>query len=191
VIKHFAIGVLVLSALLTVAPQSAFAELPPDRNINYYIRETPTQPSSDILYIVRFELSADSQIGNTISWEMLSTTIIEVGTGNPGDKIWIDDAPAPATSNGFWNVTHDTPSEPLATEFDALPPLAGTAWAEDLNDEDLEYDFENGDCDSTCKQLFSGVVAAITYVLQPAEGYGSNADGTDEPVEVDDDIAES
>jgi hypothetical protein len=162
----------------------AKADLPDDRYVDYYIRESPTHPESDIQYIIRLELSAAAQDGDTIAWEILSTTYVEVGTGGSGDKVWTDDSPLPATSNGYWNITHDNPEEPQNEEFDWVPVLVGTATAVDPEDDDLDYDLSGDDCDPAYAQYYGGYVTAITFAIWLPDSHQPEAAGDDEPIEI-------
>ena len=162
---------------------TAQAELPDDRISEYYIRETPTDPDSDVLYIVTLELTAVDQNGDEIAWEITEVTLTEPGEG--GDTVWVDDAPAPDTPDGYWWLEHADPEHPQDAEFDWPPLLQGTGTAVDPSDDDMEYDFAGDYCDSQCQQLFNGEVGALKYSLTLANEEDPEVEGDDEPVEIE------
>ncbi len=174
--------------LLGVVSGAAMADLPDDRVAEYFIRETPSNPQSNIILVAELELTAISQDGDDITWEITSITLTEPGTGEAEDTVWADDAPDPVTSNGYWIVTHDDPTDPQDTEFDQPPLLSGTATADDPADDDLDYDLSGGECDSSCQQLFSGSVGGMIYTFQRVSAEDPIAEGDDDPVEIDGEI---
>ncbi len=165
---------------------TAQAELPDDRIAEYYIRETPTNPESDVLYTVTLELTAVDQDGDEIAWEITEVTLTEAAQGNQGDTVWVDDAPDPDTPDGYWWVEHADPEDPQDAEFDLPPLLQGTADAEDPNDDDMDYDLEGAYCDSQCQQLFNGKVGALGYSFKLVNEKDPEVEGDDEPVEIED-----
>ena len=163
---------------------TAQAELPDDRIAEYYVRETPTDPESDIIFIVTLELTAVDQDGDEIAWKITELTLTEPGQGHEEDTVWVDDALEP---EAYWWVEHLDPGDPKKAEFDWPPLLQGTADAVDPSDDDLEYDFGGDYCDSQCQQLFNGKVGALDYSFTLVGEEGPEAEGDDEPVEIEGD----
>ena len=160
---------------------TAQAELPDDRIAEYYIRETPTDPDSDVLYIVTLELTAVDQDGDEIAWEITEVTLTKPGEGGGEDTVWVDDAPDLDTPDGYWWVEHADPEHPQDAEFDWPPLLQGTGTVVDPGGDDMEYDFTGDYCDSQCQQLFNGEVGALKYTLKLVNEEEPEVDD-DEPV---------
>ncbi len=182
------VSVLIGVALLSLTAGTALAGLPADRVAEYYIRETPTDPQSDIVFIVALELTAVSQDGDEIAWKTTQMTRTEPGYGGARDIVWVDEDAEPDTPDAFWWVEHADPETPQDAEFDQPPAFLGTAAAVEPTDGDLDYDFAGEFCDTACKQLFSGEVGALTYTFRLVSEEEPEAEGDDEPVEIEGDV---
>jgi len=187
VAAQFTRRIAAVMVILVLSSDGVLAEPPADRAMEYSIRETPTDPESAVLYVIRLELTPISISGDTISWKIAAAEITKSGAGGSGDIVWFDDSPTLATSNGYWNVTHADPSDPEDVEFNWPPLLIGTALPDDPNEENLNYDFSGDTCDSECLQLFGGFVAGIVYEFQLESRQLMLAEGDDEPVEINGD----
>ena len=175
-------------ALWSTTYTAAQAELPNDRVAEYYIRETPSDPESNVVLIVTLELAAVDQVGDEIAWEITEITLTKPSLGNEPATVWADDAPAPDTPDGYWLVEHPDPARPQAKEFDWPPLLEGTAHAEDSADDDMEYELNGDYCDPSCQQLFGGDVGTLDYVFTLATKEDPEEEGEDEPVEITGDV---
>ncbi len=176
------VSVLIGLALLGLTSGTARADLPADRISEYSIRETPADPESDVIFVVTLELTAVDQDGDEIAWEIGKMTLTKPAPG--GDTIWVEDAPAPDTPDGYWWIEHADPADPQDIEFDWPPSLLGTVTAADPADDDLEYDFGGGHCDSECQELFGGQVGAATYIIILLPELLPEAEGDDEAVQI-------
>jgi len=181
------VSLLIGLALWGTTYATAQADLPNDRVAEYYIRETPTDPESDVIYTVTLELTAVDQDGDKIAWEITEFALTEPGQGNQDDTVWVDDAPDPDTADGYWWVEHADPEDPQNAEFDLPPLLVGTADAVDPGDEDMKYDVSGAYCNSQCQQLFGGEVGALDYSFTLASEEDPEEEGDDEPVEIEGD----
>lgn len=174
--------------LLTVlafwlAPNAANATLPDDMAVEYYIREDPEDPDSDVIYEIRLELAADGRDGDSVAWKITEMKITEVGTQGTGDRVWVEENPDLSAYDDVWWVEHSDPMAPDEVEFGDPPYFEGTAEAQDKGDPDMEYELEGATCDASCSQLFGGRVAAMWYWLILFQEHVPEATGI-EPVEV-------
>ena len=148
-------ALLVLVAV-TVCSSSAWA-LPPDQIVTYSFRETPSDPQSDVLIRMELYFSAQSQSGDDITWRIISARFREPTSS--GENVWTEDSPSPSS----WIVTHADPDIPTAIDFTDPPAMTGTATAESLTNDDLDYDLTPGTCDATCQSMYGGQVIAAIY----------------------------
>ena len=183
-------GVVIGLAVLSLAAGAARADLPANRFMEYYIRETPENPQSDVILIVSLELWAIDQDGDEVAWKVESVTLTKPASGGGDDTVWVDASPAPDTADGYWWIEHDDPSHPLNTEFASPPAFEDTAIAVDPEDPDLAYEFGGDYCDSQCQQLFNGQVGAADYFFILSGEEEPEGEGDDEPVEVDGEIVD-
>ena len=68
----------VVATLLMTATYASAQTLPPDQFIEYSIRETPTDPASNIVFTVTLKLQAADQDGDSIAWRVLSAAFTKV-----------------------------------------------------------------------------------------------------------------
>ena len=178
------VSVLIGLALWSTTYATAQAELPADRVAEYSIRETPTDPESDVLYTITLELTAVNQDGDEIAWEITEVTVTEPAQGNSGKTVWVDDAPDPATQDGYWWVEHADPADPQDAEFDVPPPLERTAEAVDPSDDDMEYELAGAYCDAQCQQVYNSEGGALDYTLKLTNEEEPEVEEDDEPVQI-------
>ncbi len=178
-------SVLVASALvLTSAGAETAAALPPDHRVEYRIRETPTDPQSDVIWKVELIVEANEVRGRYVGWAIASITLTQFDEQGDVWRVWQEATPEVPTSDGLWWVEHAAPNSPVAIEF-ALPPyLVGTADPQTGTQDDLDYEFDGVPYDPPpAGPPFEGRTAAITYAFiilpQPPIDWGD-----DEPVEV-------
>jgi len=153
------------------------------RDIEYLIHETPTDPNSPVEFRIKLSLESSDQDGNEIGWDITSIEIREVG--DP-DTVWVDDDPNVPTEDGLWWVEHDDPNNPQNAEFTMPPRLEGTAAAEVLGDDDLEYDFAGlaYTPPEPAQQPPYEITSALDYTFTLVGDTDPIGSGEDEPVEI-------
>lgn len=164
---------------------TAWAALPNDRTITYAIHETPTDPLSAVVFIVRLDASAvvAGVDEDSIGWDITSATFTQPDAG--GDTVWTVVDPALGTPDGLWWVDHADIHKPTLGEFVLPPALVGTANPADPLDDDLEYDLVGV---SYPGRLPYNVTARLDYTFAlAAEPETPIEDGQEDPVDVDDD----
>lgn len=132
-------------SLLTVGVFPVMATALPEKYImEYRMRETPTDPQSDLTFVVRLKLLASDQKGNDVGWEVTNFIIDQYDENGDVSDSWQDFVPFVDTADGLWWITHADANDPQPSEF-AIPPIvSGTAPAAPGTTEDLDYSF-NGD----------------------------------------------
>jgi hypothetical protein len=110
-------------ALLAIAGTAPVARaLPANQTVTYTIHTDPEDTNSAVRAIYSFELSAVSQNGYEVTWDVISATI-----SMPGDGLsWASTNVSVDTRDGLWHVVHADPDHPAASEFVA-PAMSGTA----------------------------------------------------------------
>ncbi len=176
-----------LCALLAVGLQSStlWAAMPADRVVKYFVRETPTDPESDVIFMFGLKISASERDGESIGW-----SITEVRLKEPGSpvRLWIDDSPTTPTAPGLWWIDHADGDVPDDSEFAVTPSIQGTADAQDPNDDDMDYALL-GATYSPPPSLFGGDVSSQTFDFTFVQESTPYLDGTDEPTAIDDDVS--
>lgn len=126
----------VLSTILALALSPARG-LPDDQYITVTIHETPSDPESDIDFVVVLKLTPDQQDGDSIGWEVLS---LKIEQWDSGSKVlaWIDTAPD--VTGDLWWIEHADPDDPQDDEFVEPPEIIGAAGPIEGSHDDLDYD---------------------------------------------------
>lgn len=179
------LALVVLISLVMTGPV-AQASLPEDQVVQYIMREVPNDPESLVVFGAEVWLKAVSVEGKTVAWEVKEVWLLEIDSNGEVANAWWESSPAVDTPSGLWSVEHAEPGAPELAEFDAVPPIAGTAQAVEQQDPDLDYWFEGNTCDESCRQLFEGSVTALDYEFTLAGGQ-TFLDASVEPVLIDDD----
>ena len=173
-------------ALLVLGLQGStlWAAMPANRVVTFFVRETPTDPASAVIFEFGLKISARERDGDSIGW-----SITEVRLKEPGSpvRLWIDDSPATTTSSGLWWIDHAEGDVPEDSEFDVTPNMTGTATAQDPNDDDMDYDLLGATC-SPPPSLFGGDVSSQTFDFTFVGESIPYIDGTDEPTGIDDGV---
>ena len=148
--RGFRVTFLVTVALLVATNatiDTAESSIPPeqpvypvDRVITYSIHEIPTDPSSDVVFVVSLDLTAADLDGSWVGWEIESAEFRQPGIGGGADTVWTKSSPFIDTVDGLWWIEHVDPTAPEVAEFVMPPELLGTAAADDPANADLEYD---------------------------------------------------
>ncbi|MCZ6817831.1 MAG: hypothetical protein O7F76_14185 [Planctomycetota bacterium] len=112
---------------------------PVDQYITVTIHETPSDPQSDIDFVVIMKLTADRQDGDSVGWEVLSFKI-EQWDGGSKSKVWMETAPA--VTGDLWWIEHADPNDPQDDEFVEPPEIIGTAGPIEGTNDDLDYDID-------------------------------------------------
>ncbi len=129
--------------------RSSAAHAVDDRTMVYTIHETPSNPSSDVEFIVKVHLEVYSVIenkgddGGTVFWNVEMIDLIEVVNGS-NNRTWRELAPDVDTTTGRWPTLHADLGHILDSEFDEPPLISGLAPAYGHTGDDLDYEFEAG-----------------------------------------------
>lgn len=124
-----------------------------DKIITYKARETPKDPESEVLLKHRVFISAQSQDGDDITWNITKLKFNKASGGS-----WTEDNPGLSA----WVVTHADPANPAASDFNSPPNMSGTA-ANDGSGDDLDYTLTPGSCTTSEGQMYGGDVACSAY----------------------------
>ena len=179
----FTVSALIV-ALCAMHSSARAAELPADQIFEYRIHETPTDPESEVVFVVKLLLEAADLEGDAVGWKVEKITFREPGEGGAPDSVWFEASPVVRSPDGLWWVTHEDPQSPTLDEFDDPPLLEGTAAAEDPQAEDLEYAFEGAEYPGSPPYVITG---GLTYDFRLADCSIIIRGGENEPVEIDDD----
>ncbi len=148
--------------------------LPSNKIVTYKARETPSDPSSDVLVEHKLFIAAQSQDGDDITWK-----INKLKFHQPRGDNWTDANPG----LGAWVVTHANPDTPVASDFTSPPAMNGTAGPDSTGGHNLDYGFTLGSCSVSEGQMYSGAVVCSKYSYVAAETLAEEAE--DEPEEID------
>ena len=125
-----------------------------DRTMVYTIHETPSNPSSDVEFIVKVHLEVYSVIenkgdnGGRVYWNVEMIDLIEVVNGS-NNRSWRELSPDVDTSTGRWSTIHADLDDILDSEFDEPPLISGLAPTYGHTGDDLDYEFEAGTAGSS------------------------------------------
>ncbi len=177
--------VLIAAILVCTSYATAWADLPSDLNVEYKIRETPSNPNSDVVFTVELVLTAEDESGSSVGWEIKKIRLTDVDAAPFGPWIWEEVSPTVNTGDGLWWVTHSDHTDPQFEEFDVTPLLEGTATSLGYPD-DLVYSFQGATYSGT--PMFGGSVSALTYEFTIDGEEDPEEEGDDEPAEVNGDM---
>lgn len=169
-------------AFLGLVVSGADAGLPLDQDVVYRIHDDPNDPNSDVVFSVWLELTATARDGDSVGWEIKLMRFRQVEPGG-ADTFWKILHPTIPSVDGRWWIDHADGDNPQLGEFNDPPRLAGTATANDPEDDDLEYDFQGTDSTGVAPWSATG---RLDYEFALAGAPGPLLSGTDEPVEIDD-----
>ncbi len=177
------LATLVAMIVLGTGFSEAKADLPGNRTIKYYIRQTPSDPQSDIIWSVELDLKAEDSIGESVGWQIGALHVKDHDTSHVPLRSWTKTSPQVNTADGLWWVDHADHMDPLASEFDVTPLLEGTSIATREEDADLEYSFE-GDIYGG-NPTYGDKVSGLTFSFIFPEEVDPEEEGDDEPGEID------
>jgi hypothetical protein len=173
---------LIAAILVCTSYATARADLPGPLIVEYKIRETPSNPSSDVVFTVELVLAARDEDGESVGWEIKKIRLTDVDAAPFGPWIWEEVSPTVNTGDGLWWVTHSDHTDPQFAEFDVTPLLEGTATSLGYPD-DLAYSFQGDTWGGT--PMYGGSVSALTYSFTIEGEEDPEEEGDDEPAEVD------
>jgi hypothetical protein len=176
------VAVVACAALVTGVASTASADT---RYVDYLIREDPSDPESDVIYIFSLGIEEAETDGDWIGWQIDEVAIVRLDSLGEVDAYWTESAPYVPTSDGLWWVQHEDTENPKGKEFDVTPWLVGTALADDPNDDDMRYDFIGATYTGQGPQ-YGGSVSGMAYVLAPEGEEEPEAEGHDEAAQVED-----
>ncbi len=177
------LATLVATIVLGTGFSAAKADRPSNRTIKFYIRQTPSDPQSDIIWTVELDIKADDSNGESVGWQIGALHVKDYDPNHFRLRSWTETSPQVNTPDGLWWVDHADHMDPLASEFDVTPLLEGTAIAIRQEDADLEYSFE-GDSYSG-NPSYGGKVSGLTFSFTLVGEEDPEEEGDDEPGEID------
>ena len=134
-------GLVAAMSLVVVSPAVA-GGLPQDQTVYYYIHDNPTQATSNVVFVIRLDLTAVDSDANDVGWEITSVEFRQP-LGRPAlDTVWVETSPTVDSPDGLWWVEHSDAAFPALDEFTLPPNLVGLAIAQDPTDNNLDYDFK-------------------------------------------------
>lgn len=178
------VSAVLLGTVYAPTTGTAQAELPAGQTVEYYIHETPADPTSPVVFAVRLELTSLESDGNWVGWEVTSVEFRRPGDPGQLDIVWTKDLPELETVDGLWWVEHVDPVVPTPSEFSMPPRMLGMAIAQGPRAEELEYDFEGGQYPVPPEGSPYGDPVALTYSFTENGDPQPTEEGEDEPVEV-------
>ena len=170
------------AALVAGVARTASADT---RYVDYLIREDPSDPESDVIYIFSLGIEEADKDGDWIGWQIDEVAIVRLDSLGEVDAYWTEYAPYVPTSDGLWWVQHDDPKNPKGKDFDVTPWLVGMAQADDPNNDDMRYDFIGATYTGQGPH-YDGSVSGMAYVLAPEGEEEPELEGDDEPGEIGD-----
>lgn len=179
-------------AMLLVFPAAALA-VPADQSIEFKIYETPTDPTSDVVFIAVLSLTYQDDVPGAANSGLVGWEVTEIELTRPdaaGDIVWREAFPSVATSDGLWWAYHRNMDNPMLDEFVKPAQVSGTATPDDPTEDDLDYSVKG---ETYTPPAAPGepphpITAALDYSFQRAMDPEPIEDGNDEPVETDDGI---
>ncbi|UCE59884.1 MAG: hypothetical protein JSU63_20870 [Phycisphaerales bacterium] len=173
----------IAAAILLAVASSSSATLPDDVSVEYKIHKTPTDPDSDVLFVVTLYLSADDELTEEIGWAVTQIDVKQIGYDGAKDHTWTEYNPDVDTPDGLWWVEHADKANPVLAEFLVPPLIEGTGSAADKGRYALTYSWE-GDVytEPPGGGPYEPTAAATYRFVEDEEEVGS---GEEEPVEPD------
>ncbi len=177
------LATLVATIVLGTGFSVAKADLPGNRTIKYHIRQTPSDPQSDIIWTVELDISASDSNGESVGWQIGAMHIRDHDTSYSPLRSWIKTSPQVNTPDGLWWVDHADHMDPLASEYDVTPLLEGTAITTRQSGGDLEYSFAGDSYGGS--PSYGGKVSGLTFSFILPEKEDPEIEADDEPGEID------
>ncbi len=166
-----------------VLPGTAWAQLPADQTVSYWIHDDPNDPNSAVVFGVTLTLRADSRDDDSVAWEITEATFVEFDSYGEPIQTWEENFPHVYTADGLWWIDHADGGAPQLSEFEEPPFMEGTADAVDPGSADLDFALEGVPPNS-------GGPYAITAVLDHDFAVVGDPDpvqsGDDTPAQADD-----
>lgn len=181
---HLQASVVAAIAVFLSLAETTLATLPEDRYAEFNIRADPTDENSDIVFVYRLHLKANTSDETSVGWLVTQADFEEVGTGGTVVDSWSILEPEVLSNDGLWWVDHAKLSEPEAAEFDSPPSMEGTADYQGTGRGDLEFSLADGYLASGYETMYGGSVASFTHAVQVVNEEDPIVEGDDEPAEV-------
>lgn len=177
-------GASVLTVLLAFC--GAVDARPPDYTVQFNLRETAGDPTSDIAFSITLGLMNESQDGDSIGWDVIVVTIRDLDENGAIVDRWSMAHPFVDTADGLWWIEHADPGNPSNSEFALVPRIQDTAPSPDPGVSDLDFDFQGNSYSAPPGGLPFSVTASLDCFLRLAETPqpAAKEDEADEPVEV-------
>ncbi len=147
-----------------------------DKIVSYSIRETPTDPSSAVIYRIDLELMEWYLAPEYVDYKVLKATITEFDSIGNEIASWSISNPVVDTSNGLWHVASANPSD---SDYLEPPPISGVADAMTQGDDDLDFSLVG----NTPAQGPFTLTASLDYSLRLVADPLPTAENEDEPSE--------
>ena len=162
--------------------------LPDDQTIDFSIYLNPTDPESEVVFVVRLELAAQSSSAGQVGWDVTEIRFTRPMKYAFPDKVWVESSPVVDSPDGLWWIGHADVEDPVIGEFVMPTWLVGTATPEDPAEDDLEYDFVGVTYSPPewPQTPPHETTAALTYSLKRAAAQVPIEEGDDEPIDVAD-----
>jgi len=178
------VTVVVVAFLGMSHTDSLAEEAPQELTIRYNIRETPSDPSSAVIWTIDLALHEEQVDGNDVGWLTDSITISQLdGAGQP-ESAWTDVAPTVNSPDGLWWVEHADPQNPQRSEFAQPPLLEGTATEQEPANAGLDYYLEGVPYNPPPEGPLFANTAALDYTFTLAGSPEPEAAGDSETVEI-------
>ncbi|MFH1417607.1 MAG: hypothetical protein ABII12_04890 [Planctomycetota bacterium] len=156
-----------------------------EQTLWYLIHEEPTDPESDVVFIVRLQVEAEDSDVDAIGWRIVAAEFRQPDGGGGDDTVWLDGSPVVDSPDGLWWCDHADFLAPQLNEFAMPPLLEGTADAQDSQGPDLDYSFEGVLYEPPPGGPPYDPTAAFNYVFTRVGEQEPKEEGDDEPGEID------
>lgn len=172
---------------LGITTCSALGDLPASRIVEYRIRETPSDPESDVVLQVYLDIKPVDSNGSEITWQVATMWAESVDSSGFVLATWWIEGPDVDTTDGLWRTTHADTMNPTPAEFNDLPEVWGVAEPIDEGQGDLAFAFYSA-APSGGSSMYGGNVGLATHSFltlnAPVGAVLVDEDGEDEPVEI-------
>ena len=163
--------------------ENASAQLPVDRSQIMYIRHDASDPDSDVRYEIELFLTADEIDGDSVGWDITSSTLREFDEFGTTITKWTDSAVTISTNDGLWWIDHADAQAPVSAEFIEPPLIYGTGQSGDPNAPDLDYDLEGFEYTAPPGGPPWTLTGSLTYSMTEEGETQAEEDEDEEPIE--------
>lgn len=153
------------------------------KTVWYRVHETPTDPVSDVVFIVRLKLKAEDSTVSSVGWRIEAAEFRQPNSGGSPDTVWHEILPPIGTSDGLWWCNHADVLDPQLGEFAMPPELKGVATAEEPSDPNLQYVVRGVPYTPPPEGPPHECTAGLDYAFTKVGTAVPEEEGDDEPVE--------